>query len=126
MGRDPALERAWRKRMREYEGSGLTIRQFCQQEDLVEHQFIWWRAELKRRASEPARKKKPKRKAIPAKRADEPTRPAASEFVPVHVEPSIVATPSVEIVLDQPPRIRVAPGFDTELLREVIDVLERP
>ena len=43
MGRDLSLERAWRKRMRQQERSGLTIRQFCQQERLVDHQFSWWR-----------------------------------------------------------------------------------
>ena len=47
MGRDLALERAWRKRMREQERSGLTIRQFCQQEGLVDHQFSWWRKRAK-------------------------------------------------------------------------------
>ena len=49
MGRDLALERAWRKRLGDYERSGLTIRQFCEQEGLVAHQFSWWRSELKRR-----------------------------------------------------------------------------
>ncbi len=49
MGRDLALERAWRKRMREYERSGLTIRQLSEQEEVVSHQLSWWRSELKRR-----------------------------------------------------------------------------
>jgi len=31
---------------------------------------------------------------------------------------------SVEIVLDQPPRIRVSSGFDAELLREVVGMLK--
>ena len=34
MARDLALERAWRERMRRFEKSGLTIREFCEQEGL--------------------------------------------------------------------------------------------
>ena len=41
----------------------------------------------------------------------------------MHVESSL--TPSVEIVLDQPPRIRVTRGFDTALLREVLRTVEQ-
>ena len=53
MGRDLALEQAWRKRMGQCEQSGLTIRQFCEQEGLVAHQLSWWRSELKRRKNKP-------------------------------------------------------------------------
>ena len=68
MARDLALERAWRKRMRQYDLSGLTIREFCEQQGLVKHQFSWWRAELKRRAAaakpshSPAKPKQPSSK----------------------------------------------------------------
>jgi len=126
MGRDLALERAWRKRMRQQERSGLTIRQFCQQEGLVDHQFSWWRSELKRRIgdSRGANKKRPKsaspvRRKKPSKRSTA----TAANFLPVHVESSF--TPSVEIVLDQPPRIRVTRGFDAALLREVLRSVEQ-
>jgi hypothetical protein len=47
----------------------------------------------------------------------------AASFFPVHVESSLA--PSVEIVLDQPPRIRVTRGFDTGLLREVMLAMEQ-
>jgi hypothetical protein len=48
MGRDLALERAWRDRVRRFERSGLTVREFCEQENLAVHQFFWWRRELRR------------------------------------------------------------------------------
>jgi hypothetical protein len=41
----------------------------------------------------------------------------------VHVESSF--TTSVEIVLDQPRRIRVTRGFDAALLREVLRSVEQ-
>jgi hypothetical protein len=122
MARDLALERAWRKRMRQYERSGLTIKAFCDQEGLVAHQFSWWRSELKRRAAKTkttsnGRGRRPKAKKN-AKRSDAPS----ARFVPLHIEPT--ASSSVEIVLDQPPRIKVTAGFDADLLREVVRVLE--
>ena len=126
MARDLALERAWRERMRRYEKSGLTIREFCEQEGLVAHQFSWWRGQLKRRAAKSApRKRTVKRKASQRTQvARRPNTPAAS-FVPVQVEPSSRAQPLVEIVLGKPPRIRVTSGFDADLLRQVIHVLEQ-
>ena len=70
MARDLGLERAWRERMRRFEKSGLTIREFCEQEGLVAHQFSWWRSQLKRRAAESARSKRTAK----GKVASQPTR----------------------------------------------------
>ena len=126
MGRDLSLERAWRKRMRQQERSGLTIRQFCQQEGLVDHQFSWWRSELKRRTgnSKGTNKKRPKSASpVQRKKSSKRSTPTAGSFLPVHVESSM--TPSVEIVLDQPPRVRVTRGFDAALLREVLRSVEQ-
>lgn len=128
MGRDLSLERAWRKRMRQQERSGLTIRQFCQQEGLVDHQFSWWRSELKRRAVKSRGRTKNRTKSTkPAQRKQTIKRSAttAAGFLPVHVESSLAGSPSVEIVLDQPPRIRVTRGFDAALLREVMLAVEQ-
>ena len=127
MGRDPALERPWQKRMGEYEQSGLTAREFCKREGLVLHQFSWWRSELKRRALKSSQTKKPRRqrkasrkKSVRRRKAD-----AGPSFVPVTIQSASPSGASVEIVLDQPPRIRVSAGFDAELLREVVRVLEQ-
>lgn len=126
MGRDLKLERTWRERMRQYEQSGLTVRQFCEREGLVAHQFSWWRAELKRRSADPAStKKRPRQRMKSARAKKTPQLPkAVASFVPVEVEPSL-STQAIEIVLEQPPRIRVTPGFDAEVLREVVRVLEQ-
>ena len=127
MARDLALERMWRDRMRRHEKSGRTIREFCEQEGLVAHQFSWWRAELKRRGAKSTSRKrtvKRKTKSEATRVTRRPKAPVAS-FVPVHVESSSLAQPSVEIVLDQPPRIRVTSGFDADLLQRVIRALEQ-
>ena len=124
MTRDLALERTWRERMRQFDKSGLSIRQFCEQEGLVNHQFSWWRRELKRRSATSA----PRKRKVKARSAStaQPSKSPVASFVPVHLESPSPVQPSVEIVLDQPPRIRVAPGFDAELLRQVVRVLEQP
>lgn len=120
MGRDLSLERAWGDRNRRYERSGLTIEQFCKQENLVAHQLSWWRAELKRRSAKAGPVKK--RGAKQPKRDKRVKRTPAVDFVPVQVTPSAEAP--IEIVLDQPLRITVASGFDAELLAEVVRTLE--
>lgn len=126
MGRDIALERSWRKR--EYERSGLTIRHFCEREGLVAHQFSWWRSELKRRDAKSAsldKRASQKKSSRRRKRADPPSASASGRFVLVDIQPSSRGDAAIEIILDQPPRVRVSSGFDAELLREVVRVLER-
>lgn len=127
MGRDQKLERAWKDRNRRYEKSGLTIVEFCEQEGLVAHQFSWWRSELKRRAAKagsPTRKRA-KSKSVPPKKRGRPSkRQGSPRFLPVEVRSSGGTPSCVEVILDQPPRISVTRGFDADLLRDVIRVLE--
>lgn len=122
MARDLALERAWRGRVRRQEKSGLTIQAFCQQEDLAPHQFSWWRRELKRRDGQ-ARKPKRAKGAKPTKRAGRSKR-ANRSFVAVEVARTSSSPAAIEIVLDTPPRIAVSAGFDPQLLRDVLRVME--
>jgi hypothetical protein len=49
----------------------------------------------------------------------------SQRFVPVEIKPALRSGASIEIILDQLPRLRVSSGFDAELLREVVRVLER-
>jgi hypothetical protein len=114
--------------MREYERSGLTIRQFCEQEGLVAHQFSWWRSELKRRDAKSTSmvNRASNRKSTQRTKPDNQSLAKTSQrFVPVEIKPSPRGEASIEIILDQPPRLRVSSGFDAELLREVVGVLEQ-
>ena len=120
--RDLALERLWRKRVREHEKSGLTVGEFCEREDLVDHQLAWWRRELKRRDAKVSSRKKKSTRIKPRKRQPTAT---ASKFVPVQVTSSGSSSVSIEVVLDQPVRIAVSPGFDPQVLADVVRALER-
>jgi hypothetical protein len=128
MARDLALERSWRERLRRYERSGLTIREFCKQEDLSAAQFSWWRAELRRRVAKAAPGRKGGKKTTKRSRARKNakrSKAVAAGFFPVEVKHSLPALASVEVVLDRPPRIRISRGFDPKLLRDVVRVLEQ-
>lgn len=124
MRRDLALERAWRDRVRRFGRSGLTIREFCEQENLAVHQFSWWRRELKRRRAESAKKRGATRRTGRTKRGRKRGSAAAGKFVPLEVTPTGLAKAAIEIVVDQPLRIAVSPGFDPHLLADVVGVLE--
>jgi hypothetical protein len=127
MGRDLALERTWREHMRRYERSGLTIRAFCRQEGLVDHQFSWWRRELRQRAREsasPTTHRKSKKRVRLRKTSRQKSTPKAT-FLPVQIDHSASVPSGIEIILDRPPRIRVSGDLDTEQLRQVIRVLEQ-
>jgi hypothetical protein len=50
--RDLARERLWRGLLRQYAGSGQSIRAFCAARRLPESAFYFWRAELRRRRLE--------------------------------------------------------------------------
>jgi hypothetical protein len=124
MGRDLGLERAWRDRLRRFERSELTVREFCEQEGLVVHQFSWWRRELKRRRAESAKKRGTTRRTRRTKGGRKRGSAAAGKFVPVKVTPTSPAKTPIEIVVDQPLRIAVSSGFDPHLLADVIRTLE--
>jgi hypothetical protein len=127
MARDLALERAWRDRQRQYERSGVTIREFCERESLSAAQFTWWRGELKRRGVKAAPGKAKGTGKRPTRRIKERRRRTAAaraDFLRVDVNRSSVGQPSIEIVLDRPVRIAIGPGFDAQLLAQVVRVLE--
>jgi hypothetical protein len=116
--------------MRQYERSGLTIGQFCKQEGLIAHQLSWWRSELKRRDAKSTSVDKRGSNKQSARRTSKGHQPKPNtdpvrRFVPVEIQPSPRGEASIEIIWDHPPRLRVSSGFDAELLREVLGVLEQ-
>ena len=111
--RDPAKERRWRRLLRLWQRSGQTGRDFCATHGLSQPSFYAWRREIAQRDQE----------VMPA------TRPSAHvplpAFVKVTVDTEDVPTP-LEVVLAHGRRIRLVPGFDADLLRQVLQVLEEP
>ena len=105
--RGSSKEQFWRRMMRRWHRSRLSVRAFCQTHELAEPTFYAWRRILAERDS------------------------AAVRFVPVQVasEPSPQVTAadsaaSLELVLGAGRLLRVGPGFDESTLRRLLALLE--
>ena len=60
--RDPVLERQWRERITRFQASGLTVREFCRRQGLLETSFYYWKRDTAVTAtlkSSPANKPRP-------------------------------------------------------------------
>jgi transposase-like protein len=81
--RDPEREAFWRGALKRFDGSGLSVRAFCQRERLTESAFYAWRRTIRQRDG-----------AKPAKRS-----PPAPRFMPVRlgeVAPRVEASIAIE------------------------------
>ena len=99
--RDPSRELRWRRWLRQQQRSGLSVRQFCYQNQLGTKTFYNWRRRLQ----------KPDHTA---------------RFLPVQVvpEPPKQNAATIDIVLGGGRCLRVAPGFDPHTLRQLLHLLE--
>ena len=119
--RDPVKEQFWRRTIVVQARSGLSVRAFCEREDLEPWNFHWWRQELARRDRE-----------VPSAQTVGPENsanhlPGPSAFLPVRVvqdATSIAATTPIEIVMPAGPTVRVTNGFVPMALDAVLSVLE--
>ena len=107
--RDPQKERFWRDHLKRWQGSGLTIREYCARHRVSEPSFYGWRRTL-------------------AQRDDDTTATAvepAVTFVPVQVQNDLPVTPPVlEVVLANGRLLRIPPGIDLGPVRALLAVLE--
>jgi hypothetical protein len=137
--RDPAKERSWRRWLRLWRRSGLTGRDFCAAHGLSEPSFYAWRRELARRDLETATPTtaapprppppRPRRQARTARPRPTTPAPATAAAVPLFLPLTPTAAPpsaAIELLLAQGRLLRVHPGFDAELLRQLLRVLEEP
>ncbi len=98
--RDVGKERFWRRVLRLWRRSGLSVRDFCAEQGLTEPLFYAWRRVI-------------------AERDLEMDAPA---FVPVRVvDPPMQA---LEVVLARGRVVRVPRGFDAHALRQLLALLE--
>jgi hypothetical protein len=100
--RDERKERQWRRWIRAWRTSGLSVQAFCAQHALAQPRFYFWRRELDRRDA------------------------TAATFVPVHLVTEQDPCPgrSLEVQLAGGRTVRVPPGFDAATLRQLLAVLE--
>jgi transposase-like protein len=101
--RDSGKARAWRRKIEQQAGSGLSVRAWCHQHGVTESAFYRWRRELSRRDVEAQ----------------------ASSFVPVHVTADRPerSDPQMEIVLTDGRCVRVHGSVDRQMLADVLGVL---
>ena len=98
-------ERFWRRIVRQWRSSGLSVRDFCAERHLAEANFYFWRRTIARRDAQ------------------------AAQFVPVRViadeKPAGNSlSQGLELVLSAGRVVRVAPGFDGPTLQRLLVLLE--
>jgi transposase len=100
--RDSQKEQQWRRCLRDWQRSGLSVAAFCRRYDVAEHRLYAWRRILARRDAE------------------------QSTFIPIQVlaDKDSAADAALEVLLVSGRRLRVPRGFDAETLRQVLVVLE--
>lgn len=115
--RDVGKEREWRRHLARWRRSGLTVREYCGAEELAEHNFYAWKralAERDRQANR-SRERRGRRRAVP--------------FVPVQVvadEPTSPPAGSIEVVLGNGRVLRLEPGCDLQVVKQLVAMLEGP
>jgi len=109
--RDPHKEQHWQRLIERWQGSGLSVRSFCERHHLAVPSFYAWRRTLQQRD----------------RLACAPQAPDPVAFLPVHVQHcGLDAGPSLEVVLSNGRCIRIPPGFDPTALRALLAALEDP
>lgn len=118
--RDLAKERLWRRLVSGWRRSGLSIRDYCDQQQVSEASFYAWRRTLAARAAAAGRSR------APAARVGEAAH-ATPVFVPVHVvPPPVKPAAAIDLVLGNGRVLRLGPGFDPQVLRQLLALLEEP
>jgi transposase-like protein len=110
--RDRGKERFWRRMLRQWRRSRVSVRAFCTEHGLVEALFYAWRRTILERDRET--------RGDALRSQDDPAR-SAPLFVPVTV---IETAAPLEVVLVRGHVIRIMPGFDPAALRQLLAVLD--
>jgi hypothetical protein len=121
--RDPAKEKHWRRLLRLWRGSGQTGRDFCAEHQLSEPSFYAWKREIARRDQEGAARSKPTMGALAPQRSAAAALPA---FMQVTTDAAVSVTDALEVVLSGGRLLRVRAGFDADVLRQLVRLLEEP
>ena len=106
--RDPRKERFWRRMLRQWRRSGLSVRAFCAQQGLSEPSFYAWRRTL-------ADRDPPAPAFVPVTLLPEPT---------ARLTPDAAASTGLELLLPGGRVLRVGAAFDEPTLRRLLAVLE--
>jgi transposase-like protein len=110
---DVAKQDRWLELIRRWQRSQFTVREFCQTHQISEASFFSWRRVLRERGllDESA----PSKSAVDAPAFVKLTALDAEQF----------GSP-IEVVLNPRRLLRVRPGFDADMLLELVRLLEEP
>jgi hypothetical protein len=128
---DSERSRQWQAVMEQWQKSGQSVREYCHIQGLKESAFYFWRRELARRSSE-VDQRQPMGKASSGKKSSAPRgrrsrdQHVDAHFLPVQIVPGSeqLVAGGVEIMVGDGRVVRVQPGFDRQVLAEVLGVLE--
>jgi hypothetical protein len=124
--RDPAKEKYWRRLFRQWRHSGLSGRDFCAEKGLSQPSFYAWRREIARRDQRVKLAVPPSTNAAASSPAPQCSSVATTAFVKLSVASSSTPVPAIEVVVAEHRLLRVRPGFDADLLRQLVRLLEEP
>jgi transposase-like protein len=110
---DSGKARWWLERIRLWQQSQLSARDFCQRRRLSEPSFYSWRRVLRERG-------------LIGDGAQATSAVTAPAFVKVTVNADAPLAPAIDLVLAKGRLLRVRLGFDADLLRQLLRVLEEP
>jgi hypothetical protein len=103
--REIQKERFWRDALKQWRASRLSVRAYCQQQNLSQATFYYWQRTLAAR--------------------DRATAPFAAVSVLPEAQPKVLASGAAfELVLNSHRVLRIEPGFDAATLRRLLAVLE--
>jgi len=114
----------WRGMLDRQAASGLSVRQFCREEQVSEASFHSWKRKLTlgdrpaKKSSDKGGQKRPATAKPVTKQADHP-----AVFIPVRLSP--VANDLLEIVHPRGHVVRLPAVFEEVSLRQVLNVLDR-
>jgi len=118
--RDRGKERFWRRAIRRWQRSGLSVRAFCAAEALSEPSFYGWRRELARRDQEASAHVAPVARFVPMRvRSDVDVASTTTEVTPA-------SAPAIDVMLANGRQLRVPAGFAPSMLRQLLAVVEEP
>ena len=119
--RDRGKEQFWRRTLRQWRRSGMSVRTFCAEHGVAEASFYEWRRVIAQRDQEAATVRgEPEPGNV---RRAEPDSDDPPVFVPLRlIDASAPVT--LEVVLERGRVVRVLRGFDPETLRLLLAVLE--